>query len=523
MNKVSLNGEQAIALAAKKSDISLASGYPGSPGGGIISLLDKDKPANCSVHWSSNEKIALEKSIGVAIGGNNALVCVKSVGLNAMVDPLTVTNLTPLEGSLVIIVGDDPGAYGSQNDQDSRPLAKFLQLPWLEPVDVQEAFDLTVLAFRLSKWSGLPIFIRITRSLATRTVEIAIKDWPFSKLPNLNLDTVKPRFVPGPKNAVAKNYEHIKRLEKVTEFIENSAINYVAQNSNSQIGLILCGSATFKISEVVDEEELKARVSLMVLNSVYPIPDNSIGPFLQQHDRVLIIEENTDFVSLQFYNTAIKYKARSKFSILVKPGELFRSDIACFLKAEVPGISLKQEHFGNEAQSLRGNCGDCRYGDVLDHIDAVCKEIGLVPHYFGDPGCLVTVVDRLFAKYAMGGSIAQAFGANLQVEDGIINIALVGDSGLFHSALLALIDAIHHNIDLAVVLLNNNAAKTTGGQYHPGVTNDKGTFDYAALFKACGLQHYYGLNLDEPTQQIEAEVNNFIRKSGVRLLQINIP
>ncbi len=39
-----------------------------------------------------------------------------------MFGPLTVVNLTPLTGALVIVVGDGLGGYGAQNDQDGRTL-----------------------------------------------------------------------------------------------------------------------------------------------------------------------------------------------------------------------------------------------------------------------------------------------------------------------------------------------------------------------------------------------------------------
>jgi hypothetical protein len=39
----------------------------------------------------------------------------------------------------VIVLGDDPGANSSQNEQDNRTLAKFGRVPCLEPSDSQEA------------------------------------------------------------------------------------------------------------------------------------------------------------------------------------------------------------------------------------------------------------------------------------------------------------------------------------------------------------------------------------------------
>ena len=99
----------------------------------LIELRRAGAGAGCHLEWSANERVALEVAIGASLGGLRSLVCTKSVGMNVMVDPLMALNLTPLSAGLVIILGDDPGAYGSQNDQDTRALADLLELPMVEP------------------------------------------------------------------------------------------------------------------------------------------------------------------------------------------------------------------------------------------------------------------------------------------------------------------------------------------------------------------------------------------------------
>ena len=129
-----LNGDEAMAHGALAAGVSVVTSYPGSPSSGtvevLIGLADRQ---GLHVEWSSNEKVALELGIGASIAGRRALVATKSVGMNAMLDPLMVLNLTPVHGGLVILLGDDPGGYGSQNDQDTRPLAAMLEMPLVEP------------------------------------------------------------------------------------------------------------------------------------------------------------------------------------------------------------------------------------------------------------------------------------------------------------------------------------------------------------------------------------------------------
>ena len=94
--------------------------------------------------------------------------------MNVMLDPLMVLNLTPVHGGLVIVLGDDPGGYGSQNDQDTRPLATLLEMPMLEPSTPAEAFRMMVEAFDLSERFQTPVILRETRSFAqsSGTVEL---------------------------------------------------------------------------------------------------------------------------------------------------------------------------------------------------------------------------------------------------------------------------------------------------------------------------------------------------------------
>lgn len=117
------------------AEIRSATSYPGSSSSEVIrALVDLGRDRDVRVEWASNERVAMETAVGVSIVGRRAQVCTKSVGMNVMLDPLMVLNLTPVHGGLVIVLGDHPGGYGSQNDQDPRPLAPMLGMPMLEPL-----------------------------------------------------------------------------------------------------------------------------------------------------------------------------------------------------------------------------------------------------------------------------------------------------------------------------------------------------------------------------------------------------
>ena len=123
-----LNTEEALAHGALACGVGLAVSYPGSPSSSVMdAIISSSTDDSVHAEWSTNEKVCLEIAIGASLGGTRAVVCVKSVGMNVLLDPLMALNLTGVHAGLVIVLGDDPGAYGSQNDQDTRPLAAFAE------------------------------------------------------------------------------------------------------------------------------------------------------------------------------------------------------------------------------------------------------------------------------------------------------------------------------------------------------------------------------------------------------------
>ena len=48
-------------------------------------------------------------------------------------------------------------------------------------------------------------------------------------------------------------------------------------------------------------------------------------------------------------------------------------------------------------------------------------------------------------------------------------LAVCGDSTFFHAAIPALINAVHHQSDITLVVLDNSGTAMTGFQSHPGL------------------------------------------------------
>ena len=158
-------GNEAIARGAYEAGVKVSAAYPGTPSTEISENIVKYKD-DIYCEWSPNEKVAMEVAIGASMAGVRSLVSMKHVGVNVASDPLYTVAYIGVSGGLVMVAADDPGMYSSQNEQDSRMVARAAMVPVLEPSDSMEAKEFTKLAFELSEKYDTPVFVRTTTRLA---------------------------------------------------------------------------------------------------------------------------------------------------------------------------------------------------------------------------------------------------------------------------------------------------------------------------------------------------------------------
>ena len=149
MAKKIMLGNEAIARGAYEAGVKVSAAYPGTPSTEISENIVQYKEIYSE--WSPNEKVAAEVAIGAAISGVRAMFSMKHVGVNVASDPLYTISYSGVNGGLVLVAADDPGLYSSQNEQDSRCVARAAMVPVLEPSDSQEAKDFMKYAFDLSE------------------------------------------------------------------------------------------------------------------------------------------------------------------------------------------------------------------------------------------------------------------------------------------------------------------------------------------------------------------------------------
>jgi indolepyruvate ferredoxin oxidoreductase alpha subunit len=506
-------GAYALAQGAVEAGVSLVTGYPGSPTTAVVDeIVAHTSPDEVHVEWTSNEKVAIEMAFGGSLGGGRALLCVKSVGLNVALDPLMAFNLSGCNAGLVLLVGDDPGSWGSQNEQDSRALALAAEIPVLEPTSVADARMAMREAFQLSEEMGMPVMVRITRALAYAKGPLAPVDVPGTMPPPFAREFM--RWVVLPINVVSYHRRLLERMEMVRARFETSLLN--GERGDGSLGVIASGFTHQKLLDALGGA-IPSQLRVLRLGTFYPLPEARVEAFLRTVESALVLEESAPLVERAVRATA--QAAGLNLPVLGRDtgyvdraGEVFAPHIAGALNELLPALGLPTEgETSRPRPSRRPLCEGCPYIPTFEALLEVLEGIGGRDRAIvvGDPGCMVRAqlppYKLLDVKNSLGSSIGTAAGITLgqraHPAEARRVIALSGDSSFLHTGLNGLMDAARVGVPLLVVVLDNGTTALSGGQPHPGnVVDARGqarrAVDLAALARAAGAQTVQVVDLD---------------------------
>jgi indolepyruvate ferredoxin oxidoreductase alpha subunit len=122
----------------------------------------------------------------------------------------------------------------------------------------------------------------------------------------------------------------------------------------------------------------------------------------------------------------------------------------------------------------------------------------------------------------MGSGISQA--AGYSVSTGEKAAAVIGDSTFFHSGIPGILNAIYHNADLLVIVLDNHITSMTGGQPHigtgTGIRGKKKKVMIEDILSGCGVEYIRrtgAYSLDE----IDKAINEGLSAKGVSVVIID--
>ncbi len=479
-------GNEAFARGAYEAGCKVSAAYPGTPSTEISENIVKYDEIYSE--WSPNEKVAMEVAIGASISGVRALASMKHVGLNVAADPLFTVSYIGVTGGLVAIVADDPGLYSSQNEQDTRAVARAAKVPVIEPSDSNEAKEFVKFAFDLSEKYDTPVIVRSTTRLSHSQGMVELNDRVEKEDRPYVRDIAKNVMMPG--NAKGRHLVVESREAALMQDGCDFPINKVEYN-DKKIGFITSGIPYLYVKEAFPE------ASVLKLGLVNPLPRKLIEDFAASVENLYIVEELDPIIEEQVKSWGIKAIGKEMLTV---QGEYS----ANLLRKAIGGeklVTISAAQVPNRPPIL---CPGCPHRSVYSVLNK------LKIHGAGDIGCYtlgavapLSVVDT---TVCMGASISSLHGMEkAKGKDYIKNwVAVIGDSTFMHTGINSLINMIYNKGTGTVMILDNSTTGMTGHQDHAATGKTlKGEATYAVdleeLCRAVGVKHVYVINAFDVT------------------------
>lgn len=500
MNNQVLLGNEAIARGLVEAGVDVVTGYPGTPSSEIIPeviALKKEFALNTYVEWSVNEKVAFEVALAASWARKRAAVTMKQVGLNVASDPLLNAAYSGVMAGLVLVVCDDPGAYSSQTEQDTRLFALFAKIPVFDPATPRQAKEMIHAAFELSEKYRIPVILRSSLRVSHARQNVLL-DPIIHSTRQANFVKDPSHWAATPRLRVQLHHELNDKLKRIEQEFETSEFNFEIQNleleiQNSEfeiqqienrksqiinqkppLGVLAAGVPAATAQELL--EELGAAIPVLHIGTVYPLPQKRIAEFMARCERVLVLEEP---------DAAIETQLPDRRAILGRldgtvpnAGELTPDVLESILARLAREAGLLPETaketlpaWNTAIDSLKLPPRGPRLCPGCGHRSAFYTIRRTFPgaFYTSDIGCYTlginlravdTVVD-MGAAITIASGLYQAYRLDNKTKP---IVATIGDSTFIHSGVTGLANAVHTGARFILVILDNSTTAMTGFQ-----------------------------------------------------------
>ena len=552
--RVLLMGNDAIARGALEAGVKVVTGYPGTPSSEIVqTLANAAEEHGLYVEWSINEKVALEVAAAASYAELRSMCVMKQVGLNVASDFLLHLAEYGTRAGMVLVCCEDPGALSSTNEGDSRPYAKMMEFPLVEPGDFQEAKDMTKWCFELSEDIRNLVMLRsVTRmshasgNLTLGEIKSGLKRADF-KFDGEFMDQMTGPALTFPSLVEPMHKRQLAKLGRVREIFETCPFNTYQGPGRPEL-LLISSSAAFMYSrEAITMLGLKDRVGLLKLGTTWPLPPLLLKRHLASAAKVFIVEEGTPF--LEDNVKALAAEAARQIGIkefhgrgsgTLPPTNELNPDLVAGALAEIFNLSPPETppDYAQAAARLAAKnappraltfCPGCPHRASYWLINQALKLDNRHGFLCGDIGCYTMGAiscgfNTLKTSHAMGSGtgVASGFGKLGQFGMDQPVMAICGDSTFFHAVMPALVNAVHNSSDMILVVVDNSGTAMTGFQPHPGTPMSAAgaplpTVDIAKVCQAMGAEVVIADPFEmEATGRTIQELLD--RRGGVRVL-----
>jgi indolepyruvate ferredoxin oxidoreductase alpha subunit len=520
-----LMGNEAIARGAMEAGVRVAAGYPGTPSSEIIENLARASgKRNIYVEWSVNEKVALEAAAAASYAGLRSMSVMKQVGMNVAADFLLHLAQYGTRGGMVLVSCEDPGALSSTNEGESRPYAKMMEFPLLEPGDFQEAKDMTSWAFQLSEELRSVVMVRSVTRLSHASGNVLLGDIPDFpaearfKSHGALTDTMEGPIINLPGTVHFLHLRDQEKLKRASEIFDDSPFNSYEGPDQPDLLVITSSACTLYCKEAVRLLNVGDRVGILKLGTTWPLPRGLLEMHLARAEQILVVEEVLPFMEDNVHALAavlaphvgIKHFFGKHDGTIPMVNEL-NPDLV--LRALCSILELRYEAvpepYAKKAAEIASVgaapreltfCPGCPHRASFWSIHSALQLDNRKGFVCGDIGCYSLAAiscgfNTLKTLHSMGSGTGLASGFGRLKTFGLDQpvVAVCGDSTFYHAVMPALVNAIHNSSNITLIVLDNSGTAMTGFQAHPGLEENAlgqkvPAVDIPAVCKAMGAK-----------------------------------
>ena len=508
--------------AAGLNTAGVISGYRGSPLGTLDEALWKAQKHLDTHHVKFvpgvNEELAATAVWGtqttgllgpMTYDGVYAMWYAKGPGVDRCADVFKHMNHagTAPHGGVLLVAGDDHGAYSSTLPHQSDHVFSACMIPMLYPCNVQEYLDLGLHAWAMSRFSGCAVGFKALADTVESSASVDADPFRLKivypqafAMPQQGLNT---RLSTDTLGMQARAQEALMQDYKIYAAIAYARANRLNRtmidSSQARLGIIASGKSYLDVLEALEELGIDTQGAADIGIRVYkvampwPLEPDGIREFAQGLDEILVVEEKRQIVEYQLKEQLYNWREDVRPRVIGKfdekgewvnqRGDWLLSAKADFSVAQIAGViaqRIARFHTSNmiserlaflQAKSLMLSlavatparaayyCSGCPHNTSTRVPEGSLALAGIGCHVMATS--IFPESNKLTTH--MGGEGAPWIGQSAfsQLPHVFQNL---GDGTYFHSGSMAIRAAIAAKVNITYKILYNDAVAMTGGQ-----------------------------------------------------------
>jgi indolepyruvate ferredoxin oxidoreductase len=402
-------------------------------------------------------------------------------------------------GGVLVVAGDDHGAYSSTIPHQSEQLFISCAMPVLHPASPQDILDLGVHAWALSRFSGCWVGFKTVADTVEASALLDVDPQRVSVV--LPEDFVMPPAGLGIRHPDVRFEQEARmvgyKLPAVLAYVRANDLNpIVFSPRRARIGIVATGKAWHDVRKALDDlgidpAQMEAiGLRLCKVNVPWPLEPEGMAAFARGLDEIIVVEEKKPLIESQLKEQLYASGARPRVIgkdvapadpafdrrlLLSEKLDLTPSHVALLIADRVrpwfatERISQRVRDIETRLDAARRDqidldrlawyCSGCPHNTSTRVPEGSVALAGIGCHWMAHwiyPESTRTTTQ-------MGGEGATWAGV-APFTHGKHVFANLGDGTYFHSGSLAIRQAVGAGIDITYKILYNDAVAMTGGQ-----------------------------------------------------------